>query len=263
MKLIIKGDDLGWTDGINAGIEKAARDGILTATGCMPNMPCAEKGIKLLQKYKHISIGQHTNVVIGKPISNAKDIPHLVDENGNFHSSKYYRKLAKEIEDVLPFYEECRKEIEAQLQQFILYAGQKPAYLEGHAIPSRTFELALADVAKEHDIIYLGIEGENAYGVFRAPMGKYATDIFQSKDPYEQFNADVEAYFLSDEGHILDKEIALMLFHPGFIDADLMEMSTYHGVRIQDCKALCSKEVRAWIKEHNIELINYYDLKNK
>jgi hypothetical protein len=33
-----KGDDLGWTDGVNAGIEKAARDGILTAAGCMPNM---------------------------------------------------------------------------------------------------------------------------------------------------------------------------------------------------------------------------------
>ena len=29
MKLIVKGDDLGWTDGVNAGIEKAARDGAL------------------------------------------------------------------------------------------------------------------------------------------------------------------------------------------------------------------------------------------
>ena len=25
MRLIVKGDDLGWTDGVNAGFEKAAR----------------------------------------------------------------------------------------------------------------------------------------------------------------------------------------------------------------------------------------------
>lgn len=260
MKLIIKGDDLGWTDGVNAGIEKAAREGILSATGCMPNMPSAKQGIEMLLKYPHISIGQHTNVVVGKPLSDLKAIPHMVDEKGNFNSSKYYRNIQKTQDDVLPYYEEGYHEIEAQLKQFIKYAGKYPAYIEGHAIPSKTFERAIKDVADKYKIIYIEIEGPNDYGVYRAPMGKYALDIFTSTNAYEQFSANVEAYFLNDEGHVLDKDIALMLFHPGFLDAEIMEMSSYHGVRINDCKALCSIKVKQWIQDHDVEVINYADL---
>ncbi len=264
MKLIVKGDDLGWTDGVNAGIEKAARDGILTATGAMPNMAAAERGIKLLQKYPHVSIGQHTNVIIGKPVSDPAKIPHMVDQDGNFLSSRYYRAKQKEHPelDVIPYYDECYTEIAAQVDRFTEYAGQKPAYLEGHAIPSKVCEQALADYAATHDIIYLGVSlNVTEHGVYHANLGQYAYDIFTSDDPYAQFHADVESFFLNDERHILDHEIALVLFHPGFVDADLMRMSTYHGVRIRDCEALCSPHVKQWIKENRVELINYYDLK--
>lgn len=263
MKLIIKGDDLGWTDGVNAGIEKAARDGILTATGAMPNMAASERGIKLLKQYPHVSIGQHTNVIIGKPVSDPAKIPHMVDENGDFLSSRYYR--AKQAEnpdlDVIPYYDECYTEIEAQVNRFMEYAGQKPAYLEGHAIPSKVCEQALADYAKAHDIIYLGIGQDNEYGVYRANLGKYAFDIFTNPDPYSQFKADVESFFLNDEEHVLEHDIALILLHPGFVDADIMRMSSFHGVRLRDCEALCSPRVKQWVKDNGIELINYYDLK--
>lgn len=259
MKLIIKGDDLGWSEGINLGIEKTAKDGILTATGCMVNMPAAQHGIDLLKRYPHISIGQHTNVTIGKPISPPESIPHMVDSYGNFLTSTYYRNLNSRIEDVLPYYEEGKREIEAQLFQFIKLAGKKPDYLEGHAIPSKTFECALYDVAHQYSIPYIKDQTyhQNASAIYHASIGHYAMDIFNNPDPYAQFFADAESYIINDEAHILDHEYAILIFHPGYVDASIMDSSSFHGVRMRDVQALCSIKVKQWIEKHHIQLINY------
>ena len=271
MRLIIKGDDLGWTDGVNAGIEKCARDGILTATGCMPNMPCAKRGIEMLQKYPHVSIGQHTNVVIGRPCADPKDIPHMVEEDGTFHSSRYYRKQMEDItsleKDVLPYYGEAVIEIRAQLNRFIEITGCKPAYLEGHAIPSPTFEKALKDIAEEEGIIYLDIvfdDEDPVYGVYcPKDIGKAAMSVFYADDKFAQFKADVIGDITSDHFKILSHDTARLLFHPGFVDEDIMEQSSFNGIRMRDCMALCSDEVKSWIVENDIELINYSQLKKK
>lgn len=269
MKLIVKGDDLGWTDGVNAGIEKAARDGILTAAGCMPNMPAAERGVKMLQKYPHVSIGQHTNVVVGRPCADPSLIPHMVEEDGTFHSSRYYRSQMKNItdgkSDVLPYYDEAVTEIRAQLTRFIEIAGQKPAYLEGHAIPSMTFEKALKDIAEEEGIIYIDMVhggADQKYGVYQPKdIGTAAMAVFTAEDPYAQFRADVIRDIITDHFEVLSHEIARLLFHPGFADAQLMSESSFNGIRTRDCMALCSDEVKQWVKDNHIELINYYDLK--
>ncbi len=272
MKLIVKGDDLGWTDGVNAGIEKAARDGILTAAGCMPNMEAAERGIRLLQKYPHVSIGQHTNVVNGRPCADPKLIPHMVEEDGTFHSTRYYRSMMKEIAveaetDVLPYYEEAVTEIRAQLERFIQMAGRKPAYLEGHSIPSPTFEKALKDIAAEEDIIYLDLVSggeEPDYGVYQPKdIGRAAMSVFSGTDPFAQFSADVIHDIVTDHYGVLSHDIARLLFHPGFVDAELMAQSSFNGIRTRDCMALCSEEVKQWGRDNQIELINYSDLKRK
>lgn len=265
MELIIKADDLGWTDGINAGIEKVARDGLLSATGCMPNMPSALRGIETMKKYSHISIGAHINVVLGKSVSDPRDLPHLTDKKGNFYSTSYYRKKKENGEDPLPWYEESVKEICAQIEKFKEYAGFKPAYLEGHAVPSVTFERALHDVAEEYGIVYLDFHDQwnEQYHIYKGSLGKYAMHIFDSDNPFEQFYADAKPYLLNDEDHILDKDRVLITFHPGFVDAQLLAESSFHGVRVRDCEALCSMEVREWIEQNHVRLINFNDLKKE
>lgn len=271
MKLIVKGDDLGWTDGINAGIEKAARDGILTATGCMPNMEAAGRGIKALQKYPHVSIGQHTNIVNGRPCADPTLIPHMVEADGTFHSSSYYRSQLKNItvadKDVLPYYDEIVTEVRAQLSHFVEMAGCRPAYLEGHSIPSPTFEKALKDIAEEEGIIYLDLvrDAEDPeYGVYiPKDIGTAAMEVFYAKDKYAQFEADVITDIVTDHFGILKHETARLLFHPGFVDADIMAQSSFTGIRTRDVMALCSEEVKEWIRMNGIELINYSDLKKR
>ena len=268
-KLIVKGDDLGWTDGVNAGIEKAARDGILTAAGCMPNMPAAENGIHMLLKYAKVSIGQHTNIINGKPCSDPSLIPHLVEEDGTFHSSRYYRSLQRAgTADVIPYYEECMIEIRAQIRRFRELAGRNPAYLEGHSIVSDTFEKALEDAAHEEKIIYRKMKYRNCedpvYHVYVPEgIGTLAASVFTDKDPYHQFFHDTASEIIRDDFHVLQHDISIVTFHPGFVDADLMKQSSFNGIRICDCAALCDERVQKWIKENHVELINYYDLEVK
>lgn len=272
MKLIVKGDDLGWTDGVNAGIEKAARDGILTATGAMVNMEAAGRGISLLQKYPHVAIGQHTNVVNGRPCADPSLIPHMVGADGVFHSSSYYRSMMKDVtsreKDVLPYYDEAVTEIRAQVNRFIGLAGRKPDYLEGHSIPSPTFERALKDVAAEEDLVYIDLNARGTedpvYGVY-SPLGigSAAMSVFSSSDPFAQFSADVVSVILSDELGILGHETAILLFHPGFVDADLFRQSSFTGIRMRDCDALCDPRVKQWVRDNGIELISHRDLKKR
>ncbi|MDQ0360426.1 ChbG/HpnK family deacetylase [Breznakia pachnodae] len=264
MKLIIRGDDLGWSDGVNAGIEKVARDGILTSTGCMPNMKAAERGIKIIEKYGHINIGQHTNITIGKPISDPKKIPHLVDENGNFNTSKYYRDLQKKQSDVLPYYDEISIEVEAQLNRFIKIRGKKPDYLEGHAIPSITFEKVLEDIATKHSILYFNPRDKNnEYSLYCPPASDYTMDIFKNNNPIAQFEINVASYIIKELEKVLDKEYVMLVFHPGFVDAEIMKTSSFNGVRMCDTEALCSDKIKEWIKQHNIELIGHKDLRRR
>ena len=50
MKIIIRADDLGISEGVlNYGILKSIKDGIVTSTGIMPNMKYAEHGYNLVK----------------------------------------------------------------------------------------------------------------------------------------------------------------------------------------------------------------------
>lgn len=91
MKVIMRADDLGFSEGVNLGIYKAIKDGLISSTAMMTNMPDAKNGYELV-KDLDIALGQHTNICVGKPICDPKTIPSLVQENGEFCSSREFRK---------------------------------------------------------------------------------------------------------------------------------------------------------------------------
>ena len=147
MKLIMRADDLGFSEAVNYGIEKTIREGVITSVGIMPNMDYAKHGYELIKDYD-IALGQHTNICVGKPLTNPKLIPSLVQENGEFCSSKEIRARKEDLIRV----EEAEIEIEAQLQRFIEITGKTPDYFEGHAVFSENFFIALKNVAKKYGL---------------------------------------------------------------------------------------------------------------
>ena len=148
-QLLIRADDLGFSEGVNFGIAKTVACGLVKSVGVMTNMDTAAHGLELL-KGMNVCLGQHTNICTGKPLTNPKQIPSLCRENGEFKPSSVYRSAAKRGEDFVVL-EEVILEIEAQYRRFLELVGREPEYFEGHAVASTNFFKGLEIVAQRHN----------------------------------------------------------------------------------------------------------------
>ena len=64
------------------------------------------------------------------------------------------------------------------------------------------------------------------------------------------------------EGHLQSDEILEVLAHPGFIDDYALNCSSYNLQRIIEHKALTGSNIKKFLSDNNIDLINYNHLKS-
>ena len=48
-KVLFRADDLGYSEAVNYGIEKAVKEGLIRSVGVMVNMPTTAHGVELLK----------------------------------------------------------------------------------------------------------------------------------------------------------------------------------------------------------------------
>ena len=48
--------------------------------------------------------------------------------------------------------------------------------------------------------------------------------------------------------------------HPGFVDADLLDLTTLSLERVRDLQMVTSPVLRKLVEDNKVELITYYDL---
>ena len=247
-KILVRADDLGYSEGVNYGIAKSVKEGIIKSVGIMTNMPTIEHGLNLLKDEK-VCYGLHTNICVGKPICNPKLIPSITNEKGEFKSSKEYRG-AKEDFVVL---DEVILEIEAQYQRFVELTGEKPHYFEGHAVASANFYKGLEIVAKKYNCDFLPVS-------FTGPTKFRNSTLYLSMDSmmpeYNPFESLKKAALKEYDNN----GIAMFVAHPGYLDAYIMKTSSLITPRVLEVEMACSLETKNWLKENNIEVITYDDL---
>ncbi|UTY37984.1 ChbG/HpnK family deacetylase [Allocoprobacillus halotolerans] len=245
MKIILRADDLGISEGVNYGIFKAVYDGMVSCVGLMPNMESARHGYDLI-KDLDICLGQHTNICLGKPVSDPLKIPSLVNENGEFYISREINHRQQDTVDIL----ECELEIEAQLQRFIEITGKKPEYFEGHAVFSKNYFQALKNVAKRYHLFYDHPMDENWQKQYHIQsLDYFSLDDRGLYDPYQ--------YFESQLPNIQKNECSLVVFHPGFLDQYILKHSSYTLIRPMECAFLCSQWLKDWLLKHHIEIVDF------
>ena len=61
---------------------------------------------------------------------------------------------------------------------------------------------------------------------------------------------------MRDVAGILTHESTFVVFHPAFLDQELMEISSLREGRIKDQAALSSLRFNVWLVEHSIDLIS-------
>ncbi len=247
-KLIVRADDLGYSQGVNHGIAKSVNEGIIRNVGVMPNMPDVEHGIELL-KHSDVCFGLHTNICVGKPLTDPKKIPSIVDENGDFLSSKTYRE--SEVDFVV--LDEVILEIEAQYLRFIELFSKKPGYFEGHAVRSEIFNEGLRIVAEKYGCDNLE-NPVNRMPKFKNTILHVVSEFFlEDYDPFETLKKAALAEY--DDGGI-----SMVIYHPGYLDKFIMQTSSLLEPRVLEVEALCSDETKKWLKDNNIELITYEEV---
>lgn len=82
--LIVTADDFGVHPSVNAAVERAHRDGILTAASLMVGAPAAEDAIARARALPGLRVGLHLVVTDGASVLPQRAIPDLVDAQGRF-----------------------------------------------------------------------------------------------------------------------------------------------------------------------------------
>lgn len=246
MKLIVRADDLGYSEAVNYGIEKSVKDGITTCVGTMTNMEAAKHGLALL-KDTDVCLGVHTNLCAGKPLCKVEEIASLIDPTtGEFFKSK---DISARSKDTI-VKEEAMREIQAQVDQFRVLTGKNPDYIDAHGISSKNFFEALEQVAKENDLFYVDVFNDEWYIQY---------NIHQTDSHYHNKEGmyDPYAYFLQNEAGLIETGYNLVIFHPGYLDRYIMQHSSFTTIRTLEVEALCSKEISIWMREHQVCLENF------
>lgn len=252
-QLVIRADDLGYCEAINYGILKCVDTGLIRSVGLMPNMPASQHGVELLRD-KDVCLGQHTNLCLGKPCADPARIPSLLDENGEFHSSKTYRAAFARGEEITNF-DEMVIEVEAQYHRFVELTGKKPDYFEAHAIQNRNLFRALEVVAERYGLRYLAMKPSGSVSTFdgkpiyNLPMGSMRPGEY---DPLQ---------FLKDSMEQAHTEIPnVFICHPGYLDAYVLRSSSLTVNRTKEVEFICNPETAEWLRSQNVELITYNDI---
>ena len=266
-KILFQGDDFGFTRGVTAGIVDSIDLGVLRNTGLYANMPSAAYAVSFMKDRPQACFGIDFNLVAGPCVSDPKEIPHLVDENGNFLKSGLRVRdplwQSEEGRAQLFPYDEVNRELRAQFKRFVELTGNKPGYLHEHSISSENYCRVIHEISVEEDIPYsseiwkkLNMDGP-ANRLFAMSMASQKK-IF---DPNDQLNKDTVEQFFSIADEMLKLERSVFCCHPGYVDADLLSLTTLSLERAKDAQMMMSKRVRQWIEDNNVELITYRDLK--
>ena len=126
-KIVFTADDYGMSQGVNEAICDCIHIGILRSTNVMVNMNYLDNVSELL--VNNISVGIHWNLTAGKSVLTKKEIPSLVDENGDFYSyDVFVTKLKQRKIDV----NDILKELTAQYNKFVSLLGMQPSYWNTH-----------------------------------------------------------------------------------------------------------------------------------
>ena len=246
MKLIINADDFGRTRGINYGIVEAMKNGVLSSTTIMMNMPYAEHAVNLAKKEGITSIGVHLTF-IEKSLSLGKT---LVNKDGIF---KKYPELMEEA-DV----EEIKTEMRVQIDKLI-NMGINPTHLDGHHhvhLYSLKMAEAVFAVAGEYDLpVRVGKTGRTTRAGEEIVIPSFLRTIDFFEDSYYADKVGVEDFKKCIENAMAYDVVELMC-HPAFLCTDTLK-SSYNYPRLTELDVITSDEVKEFIESKGIEIADY------
>ena len=252
MRLIVNGDDFGISHACNLAIMDCYHEGIMRSASMMTNMPAAEEAAALWKINPGLSVGLHFSLTAGRPISKVKK---LVKEDGTFNKAILRTPSLADPAEI-------RQELRAQFERFVELNGKYPDHLNSHhgieVIPegaqliqeySRKYHLPIRRFLNK-------AEGDEEYQVdYQVPVLRMMTTI-GGKTPVTP--EAVIASFSSED--LTGDNIFELVGHPGYVDCQLLALSSLTESRCYDAYTFCNSHLKEWIKSRGIQLITYRDI---
>jgi len=159
-RIIINADDFGLSTAVNEAVLSGARDGVLTSTTIMANMPAFEEAISGAKGIERLGVGVHLNLLRGKPLSDPESIQTLVDKRGEFIGNVPKLWLGFALGVIKS--EHVELELSAQIQR-VIDSGVTPTHFDSerhlhHLIPK--FGLIACKLAKKFGVKHIRVVRE-------------------------------------------------------------------------------------------------------
>ena len=249
-RLIVNADDFGRSPGIDRGVVRAHRDGIVTSTTFMANAPGAEKAARLLRETPSLDAGAHLVLTYARPLTDPARIPSLVREDGTFYRPT--ELLARVIDR-----EEALAEYRAQHARARELIGREPTHVDTHhwihdhpALSWAVCELAreTGAAARTHTP-----EQRDAYRAKGVRTPDHFTREFQHP-------GNIDVPFLLALLSRLEDGVTELMCHPGEPDPELVATSAYARERPLELATLTDRRVREAIERQGIALTTFAEL---
>lgn len=159
-RLIVTADDFGLDAAVNDAVERAHRDGILTAASLMVGAAGASGAVSIARRMPSLRVGLHVTLLEARPVLPRTDIPLLVDETGDFRTDMV--RFALEIFIRPAVRRQIQAEVEAQFQAFAatgLRLDHVNAHKHFHIHPS--VAAILVPIAKKYGAPFLRVPAES------------------------------------------------------------------------------------------------------
>jgi chitin disaccharide deacetylase len=285
-KVILNADDFGLTSGINEGIIRAHRNGILTSTTLMANAQAFADAVEQARANASLGVGVHLVLVGGYPVAPREEIASLLDENGELLRS--LGTFVARVTAGLVRQEHIETELRAQIGK-VRAAGIEPTHVDSHkhthAHP-RVME-SVARVASDCGIksirkpfeamrdswslsridgvgsvtqLMAALAAQISVSRFEAISRKYG---LRSPDRFLglALTGQINSKMLHRMIETLGDGITEIMLHPGISDDDLARTGSRLQMRREtEMEALLDPSMKGILSERGVQLVSYREL---
>ncbi|MGB7539724.1 MAG: carbohydrate deacetylase, partial [Anaerolineales bacterium] len=248
--LIVNADDYGRTPGVSKGIRKAHRDGIVTSTTALMNMPGIEEALRVAMKEApDLGLGVHLVLTSGAPLLPPKALDSITGGSGKF---PLLNDFIRDLNRVDP--EQAAAEWDAQIRKFISVTGRNPDHLDSHHHTTYFSELLFVkflDLAQRFACpIRIPFPCQSGYcdGLPDALSGPVREFVPRLTRKYKIKKPDWFIGTFYDEQATFEQLLRIigrigsgvseLMCHPGYADPALLEGSAYNKPREREIEIL-------------------------
>ena len=278
-RIIINADDFGLSSAVNKAVAKAHKEGILTSTTIMANMPAAKDAVKTAKKLPNLGVGVHLNLTKGRPLSKDSSVECLLNKDGDFTASTIKLSVLSTVSH--NFRKAIRAELAAQIQ-WVIDKGLSPTHLDSHhhihCYPpiftivcdlARRFKIGAVRWAFEPKPVSAipwplpGPDGRKTAKVLRtmANINRLQNPDFLKTDAFLCVThlGRIDINFFKAVTLYNTAQTAEVMTHPALAGGEPVD-ATSAKYRENELDALCSERTKEFFKEAEIKLVHYGEL---